>query len=423
MKGKSLLLIVFSLLLVLGLGGGIGGLWEEAKAKESEAPGQVALLTTLGTTFTYQGRLMDGGSPANGQYDFEFKLYDAASGGTLLGTVIKEDVTVTDGLFTVQLDFGAGVFTGDARWLEIGVRPGSSIGAFTTLTPRQELTATPYALSLRPGAQVVGSVSDASLHYAALYAENSAPLGGYGVYGLVTAGGAATGVYGYANSTAPGGVTFGISGRSDTGAGTGVEGYASHTTGSTRGVIGQVFSPNGYGVQGINNAGGVAIYASGSGIIKSVAETRLAINPFEIEATSHIAANSGLRFLHHWGGWNEIWNDTHTQGIIYVPVHNFITLFGSPQKLKSLEVCYEVTSGSYIWNTAVYHIGSTKGYTTLLNDSMTIRNSTTWTCYAVTTPSPALIDGPMLVYFNLIFAGTGSSHKITIGRMVATLVE
>lgn len=59
-------------------------------------------------------------------------------------------MTVTNGLFTTQLDFGASAFTGDARYLEVRVRPGSSTGAYTTLSPRQQLTATPYALAL-PG--------------------------------------------------------------------------------------------------------------------------------------------------------------------------------------------------------------------------------------------------------------------------------
>ena len=34
----------------------------------------------LGTAFTYQGQLQDGGSPAQGTYAFRFALYDAARG-------------------------------------------------------------------------------------------------------------------------------------------------------------------------------------------------------------------------------------------------------------------------------------------------------------------------------------------------------
>ena len=101
----------------------------------------------LGNAFTYQGRLTDGGTPANGEHDLRFILYDAAVGGSQSGPIlINENVLVTNGLFTVALDFGAGVFTGAARWIEIAVRPGASAGAFTPLDPRQPLTAAPYAL-------------------------------------------------------------------------------------------------------------------------------------------------------------------------------------------------------------------------------------------------------------------------------------
>ena len=89
---------------------------------------------------------MDGGAPANGVYDFQFALFDDESAGTRwVRPSPKADVTVTDGLFTVELDFGS-VFDGTALWLEIGVRPGSDTGAYTTLSPRQPLTPTPYAL-------------------------------------------------------------------------------------------------------------------------------------------------------------------------------------------------------------------------------------------------------------------------------------
>jgi len=96
------------------------------------------------TTFTYQGHLTDGGGPANGTYDFEFKLYDAAN-AQVGATVTREDVPVVNGNFTVQLDFGS-VFDGSLRFLEIGVRPGPSVGTFTTLSPRQQITSTPYAI-------------------------------------------------------------------------------------------------------------------------------------------------------------------------------------------------------------------------------------------------------------------------------------
>jgi hypothetical protein len=100
-----------------------------------------------GSTFTYQGRLTENGAPANGSYDLRFILYSAESGGSQVGAIteIKDNVTVANGLFTVTLNFGLGVFDGSPRWLEIAVRPGASTGEFTVLSPRQRITPTPYA--------------------------------------------------------------------------------------------------------------------------------------------------------------------------------------------------------------------------------------------------------------------------------------
>ena len=103
------------------------------------------LAAPLGTAFTYQGRLNDGGNPANGSYDLKFTLFDQASaGGVIAGPLTNSPVNVSNGLFTVVLDFGS-VFSGDARWLEIGAR-ATGTGAFTVLSPCQPLTPSPYAL-------------------------------------------------------------------------------------------------------------------------------------------------------------------------------------------------------------------------------------------------------------------------------------
>ena len=102
---------------------------------------------SVGNTITYQGQLKESGIPVNGMFDFEFKLWNAPSGGETVGwTVAIRAFEVLNGLFTVPLDFGPGVFTGEARWLEVGVRPNGSSDNYTVLAPRQELTAAPYAL-------------------------------------------------------------------------------------------------------------------------------------------------------------------------------------------------------------------------------------------------------------------------------------
>ena len=65
----------------------------------------------IGTAFTYQGRFIDNSNPADGTYDFEYKLYDDLSAGSQVGnTICKNDLEVIDGYFTTELDFGSGVF-------------------------------------------------------------------------------------------------------------------------------------------------------------------------------------------------------------------------------------------------------------------------------------------------------------------------
>jgi hypothetical protein len=99
-----------------------------------------------GTAFTYQGRLNSGPNPANGLYDLQFGIFDAATNGNQQGGYVTTNaVAVSNGLFTVTLDFGAGIFTGPARWLDISVRTNGAV-SFVTLTPRQALTATPYSI-------------------------------------------------------------------------------------------------------------------------------------------------------------------------------------------------------------------------------------------------------------------------------------
>src|SRR5438477_7112288 len=97
------------------------------------------------SSFTYQGRLTDGGTAANGNYDLQFAIFDSLSGGAQVGsTQTINTVPVSNGVFTVSLDFGANSFPGANRFLEISARPTG--GSFTLLSPRQQITSTPYAV-------------------------------------------------------------------------------------------------------------------------------------------------------------------------------------------------------------------------------------------------------------------------------------
>jgi len=102
------------------------------------------------TAFTYQGQLKNAGTVVNTPTDIEYTLYDDAFGGSLVGTVTRFAETVTDGLFTSELDFGAFPFTtNQPLYLQISVRNPAGVGPFVPMGSRQRLTAAPYSLSTR----------------------------------------------------------------------------------------------------------------------------------------------------------------------------------------------------------------------------------------------------------------------------------
>jgi hypothetical protein len=140
---------------------------------------------------TYQGRLTEGGSPADGLFDIQFKLFDTQAVGTGAQqgvTVTHSSVQVTNGTFTVQLDFFLPVFDGSARYLEVSIRPTGSSGAYSVMGPRQAITSTPYAVRSQSAAFADTAV-------------NAIQLGGQLASGFIQ------------NSTAPqAGTNFNISG-------------------------------------------------------------------------------------------------------------------------------------------------------------------------------------------------------------------
>jgi len=107
---------------------------------------QLSTAFAQGTAFTYQGRLNVSGAPANGAYDLLFTVYDLPSGPGAFANQTNSALAISNGLFTVTLDFGPGIFTGPERWLEIAVRTNGS-GSYANLVPRQRLTPTPYAIT------------------------------------------------------------------------------------------------------------------------------------------------------------------------------------------------------------------------------------------------------------------------------------
>ncbi len=143
-------------------------------------------VTAQTTSFVYQGNLVFSGQPANGNFDFEFALFDAATAGSQLGsTQTVNNVAVAAGVFTVNLDFG-GQFPGANRFLEIRVRQAGQPG-LTTLAPRQPISSAPYAVrSLEAEtAQTAASATNAA---SATTATNALNLGGVAANQFVLTG-------------------------------------------------------------------------------------------------------------------------------------------------------------------------------------------------------------------------------------------
>jgi hypothetical protein len=120
----------------------------------------------LGSAFTYQGRLKQSGRPAEGVFDLSFELFADDTGTSTLGTVCIDNITVTNGLFAIELDFGVGAFVGAKRWLEISARADSgdacdaNTGTFTTLSPLQQITPAPQAHYAREAGTLIGGIND-----------------------------------------------------------------------------------------------------------------------------------------------------------------------------------------------------------------------------------------------------------------------
>lgn len=110
-----------------------------------------------GTAFSYEGKLNVGTNPATGSFDMKFALFDASTAGTQQGsTITNTAIGVTNGLFTLPLDFG-NQFPGASRWLEFSVRTNNA-PSYSTLSPREALLPTPYAIYASSASNVVGSI-------------------------------------------------------------------------------------------------------------------------------------------------------------------------------------------------------------------------------------------------------------------------
>jgi hypothetical protein len=229
----------------------------------------IARAASVGTAFTYQGQLQNTGVPQNGPCDFRFKLFDAVTSGSQVGsTQTLSSVGVANGLFTVSIDFGSSAFSGSARWLETGVACPTG-GSFTTLSPRQAMAPAPNAIF----AETASVSTDGSTLTG--NGTGAAPLAVANPLGLLQNSGTATitgtnfgtgpGVYG---NGAGGYGLYGVSALSVAvfGDSTGSDGVHGHTTSGPAAGVAGVNESFGAGVYGQSNGGGAGLYGnSGTG--------------------------------------------------------------------------------------------------------------------------------------------------------------
>lgn len=239
----------------------------------------LALAATAQTTaFSYQGELKDEGVGINAdRARFVFQLWDSPVYGHQIGSDVElTNIVVTEGIFTVFLDFGESAFDGNVRYLRIGVNPtgGTSI---TWLSPRQPVTAAPFAIHALHGGDNPWTIDGNDISYVAgdvgigtaspayplsvsstrtdlrvISGVSSADdIASVGVWGEV-AGPDGKGVFGKSSSLQ--GVTYGVHGEVSSADGYGVYGYNGNTSGATHGVVGRVRSGSGMGVYGKNSS-------------------------------------------------------------------------------------------------------------------------------------------------------------------------
>ena len=386
------LVVVVAMFVGMGLLGGSGqnGLksnhFKVEGVLSATGANTVASGTQIGNGFVYQGRLTDAtGNPVtNGSYSMVFNLYDAATGGTPLQTKTY-NVTVTNGLFSQVLEFGNGYFTGEARYL------GIQVGTDTEMTPRQAIYAVPYAYSLKPGATVEGDVSwyNSILHtwiYPPVFVVENTATGGPAIYG---------------GSTSTTGDTIGVKGESNS-----PNGY---------GGVFRNYASGGTGLRANGPTNGVAIEATGSGVIQSSAKSYV-----WVPGTSFLKMDGDLSKLlvdYSTSGGAFFWRTAQGYSYIIASVPVPAVLYGQNVKITKVTVYYKCSSASsFIDSTYVNCMDSSGNYYPIVVDSQDYK-STTFSSYEPSINSnfnTLNVDfGSVTVSFVLYFDNNTDSIKIS----------
>jgi hypothetical protein len=260
---KTIVLVGIVAFLVLASGGVVAQ--NSVQPQEVNAPD-----ATVNSAISYQGKLTDPatGDPLDGNFDLEFSFWTLNAGGSQLWpATLKNNQSITNGLYRTDLPVDQDLVHGQEMWLQIRMRETGTT-TWETLTPRIQILPTVYALSLRPGARMEDAIDRPNAivnatntsHGFGLRGE-SRHVGGYGILGYL--GNAETWAYGAGVKGSVLATGYGVVGSSDSGHGVGIAGYTQDGYGvygfdggaeEARGYGGYFLSTNGVGVYGVSAA-------------------------------------------------------------------------------------------------------------------------------------------------------------------------
>ena len=405
-------MIVLLLGSLLALAGSVGLAQETEDPGPNQPQGEVSISAAVSSKFSYQGVLKEDGDPVTGDRDMTFRLYtDEACTAQSGSDIVKSDVEVTDGLFSVELEVTHDDIDGRGLWLgaEVG---GTTIGC-------QEILRVPYALSLRPGAVISGTDP-------ALTAQTGTGVGELGTVknvGLVgpavnhdvgAYGSGDTGVYGYSPDDT------GVRGRSGGATGFGVSGMVSSLSGTNYGVYGSTMSADGYGGYFMNLSGGTAVKAHGP--IQSTSTSYLWVPGDEMQMSTDV---SRIDIVYGWSGSATIRpNDTGNAAVV-IPITIPGVLYGQEVTVVSARVYYKVdNTGDSIYQTLWRKSIGPGDYEELAIDE-TIHASATATSYDLIADEEYRVldpsSGGLVMVLKLRFDGTGRFRDILVGGVRVAL--
>jgi hypothetical protein len=362
MKSRLFVVSMAVLVLVLALTAGyaLAQTANPEDAVQPEIPADVN--AAVSRRFTYQGVLKEDGQPVTGNRAMHFYMHTDGNCTTPIYDSSNSSVPVMDGLFSFELWTPPHIFNGQAIWLEVTVE-GETLGC-------QKITAVPYALSLVPGAYMLGSVTGDAM----LTVENQSDTG------------SGSGIWVQTNAS---------EGRA-------LVGGANSNTGINYGVYGASGSPNGYGLYGVN-PDGVAVGAHGA--IQSTADTELYLSPHDlvVRANGDPLTLPDVDIYPLEAGGVRVQNATGSDLTTYLsfPMSTYGTLLGAQMYVKSVEICYTASNATIDVTAAIKNVGTATGYAFYTLDN-TNHNEGSYACYTVEDAMPHTpIDNSSWVQLNV----------------------